>query len=175
MKWSFGVIVSLAVAAIAGQAFAAVDAFLQLDGIQGESHEKPGAIELKSWSYATGHGALEGASLGRGADSPTQREIIVVKLHDQSSPKLMKAASTGQHFQHATLFVRKAGAQPYLEYRLEDVIISHYSVATGAAPTESLTLNFAKIETIDQPQAQSPTAGERAMLPSSAHLPPPGN
>lgn len=175
MKWPFGAL-AIAAMALAAPAFAAVNAFLQIEGVQGESKDKPGAIDLKAWSYATGHGALEGASLGRGKDSPSIREIAIVKLHDQTSTKLMQAAATGQHFKHVTLYVRKAGAQPYLEYRMEDVVISGYSMGGGAVqPTESMTLNFAKLELIDQPQAEPPTVDRRALAPNAAHLPPPGN
>ena len=180
MKWSFGAAVGVAAAfAFAAPALAAVNAFLQLDGVKGESQDLKGAIELASWSYDQAGGGHT-APTGQAAGHVNAGQIQITKAHDQSSPILMQAAATGRHFKTATLFVRKAGGsqQPYLEYKLTDVLLSHYQMSSGGSsggdrPTESLTLNFTKIETVYKPQSQDQGPRTGVMTPT-AHLPPPG-
>lgn len=179
MKWSFGAVLGIVASlALAGRAVAAVDAFLKIEGVKGESQEKPGAIELKSWSFGAGRGgSLRQASSGRAGRGPDVSEIQITKLHDQASPKLMEAAATGRRFSEATLTVRKAGGeQPYLVYKLTDVMISHYQMSSGGdRPTESMTLNFGKMELLEQPQTERNGIERAGMVPRASRLPPPGN
>ncbi len=180
MKWSFGAALGAGVAlACTAPAFAAVDAFLQLDGVKGESQEKPGSIEITSWSFGAGRGISSptGGASDRESRAPSVSEIHITKVNDKTSPTLMRACANGRHFASAILYVRKAGgSQPYLQYKLSDVILSSYSVSSGGdRPTESMTINFAKIEVQYQPQqsGQEP-GGQHAMTPGAARLPPPG-
>jgi type VI secretion system secreted protein Hcp len=179
MKWSFGAAVGVAaVMAFAGPARAAVDAFLQLDGVKGESQDAnhKDQIELTSWSMGASGGGMGAASSGRAAGRANVSEIQITKAHDTASPLLMQAAVTGRHFKNATLYVRKAGAaQPYLEYKLSDVIVSGYQTSSGGdRPTESMSLNFTKIEMLDHPQTADTAVTRTGMVPSASRLPPPG-
>jgi type VI secretion system secreted protein Hcp len=146
-----GALMLAAGAAVAAQ----VDYFLQLEGVHGESAERPGAIEISSfsWGASRGVGAPTGGAADRAHGAPSVSEIHVTKLVDAASPDLMHASVSGRHFHTAVLYMRKAGgdprsAEPYLTYRLTDVIISSYQTSGHGSdrPTESLTLNFARIE-----------------------------
>ncbi|HZZ36881.1 MAG TPA: type VI secretion system tube protein Hcp [Caulobacteraceae bacterium] len=164
--------VALAIVAAPGAALAAVDAFIWFDTIPGESKD-PGHqnwIELESWSFgASQPGSMASATGGAGAGKVSVHDIHVTKHMDKASPLLQQAAATGRHFPKVLLAVRKAGGQqqPYMTYTLENVFISGISAGGGGggAPTESISMNFTKIEMRN-------TAGG-AMQPGTA-LPPPG-
>jgi type VI secretion system secreted protein Hcp len=81
---------------------------------------------------------------------------------DKASPQLALACATGQPIRSAVLVCRKSGSdgQPveYYKITLTDILVS--SVATGGSsggtelPTESISLNFAKIEWTYRPAGQ---------------------
>jgi type VI secretion system secreted protein Hcp len=179
MQWSFGVTLGVGASlAFAAPAFAAIDAYLKIDGVQGESRREPGAIELKDWSFGAGRGigSPTGAASDRGAGAPNVRQIMIIKTPDKTSPLLHKCAATGCHFSRAELVVRKAGERPgeFLRYQLSDVMISSYQLGgSGERASESLTLNFTRIEVQGQPQTQT-AGGQNPMTPGTTQLPPPG-
>ena len=55
----------------------------------------------------------------------------------------LRGVAPGTNIPQATLHVRKQGGEPPTTYTLKNVIIS--SATGGAAPSESLSLNFARI------------------------------
>jgi len=150
-------------------AWAAVDAYLYIDGVKGESKTIQNAIELESssWGAARGMSSPTGASSDREASAPSVSEIVVTKHVDSSSPMLTKCAATGCHYPSATLYVRKAGGGQLQQYQLSNVTLSRFNASGGDRPTESITLNFTKIE------LKSATAAGGPMASHSA-LPPPG-
>ena len=86
-----------------------------------------------------------------------------MKRTDKASPKLFLACCTGEHIPSATLTVRKAGTtqQDYLVLTLSDIIVSSTqnggSASSGDIPTETVSLNFTKIEIQYQQQSQDGT------------------
>lgn len=181
MRWSFGVALGLAAAFLA--AFAAGDAFLHVDGIQGESTDSshPGDIEIISWSYPGEAAALEGAASGHASSSGGA--IRITKRVDNTSPAIMQAVTTGRRFAKATLFVPKAGGDPteYLQYDMEGVVFSEHSKSSGGtskgggtAPVETVSLNFTSLAAAYTAKPQQPTV-PRGLAPNNTHLPPPGN
>lgn len=132
----------------------AIDYFLKIDGIEGESpasgHEKE--ISLLSWQWgATNSGSMahgEGGGTGKASVNDLHATLYVNK----GSPQLIKACVTGKHIKDALLCCRKTGgdAKPYdyLKIKLENVIVSSYQ--TGGShgeeiPVDSISLNFNKI------------------------------
>jgi type VI secretion system secreted protein Hcp len=84
----------------------------------------------------------------------------------KASPKLMLACANGDHIKQAVLTCRKAGKdqQEYLKYTFSDVLVSSFqtgSAGGGVTPTESLTLNFSKIEVEYKEQQHDGTLGGR--------------
>ncbi|MDA0766688.1 MAG: type VI secretion system tube protein Hcp [Verrucomicrobia bacterium] len=89
-------------------------------------------------------------------------DIVCVKELDKSSPKLAEAVCNGVHIPevtiHFTVTVQepqpdgtfKNKQEPYLTYKLKDVIISSYSFHGNAAgdplPTEEVTLGYTEVE-----------------------------
>lgn len=141
---------------------AAVDYFLKIDGVQGESTDDKhkGEIEIESWSWGASQPGLvsggSGAGGGGGAGKVTVNDFHFSKAVDKASPVLMLSTATGQHFPKAVLTVRKAGGdqQEYIKITLTDVLISSYQVGgdQSALPVDSFSLNFAKIEYEYHPQ-----------------------
>jgi len=145
------------VAFVVPQAQAAVDYFLKIDGIDGESTDDrhKGEIEITSWSAsaataATTSGKSKGACI---------KDITFTKTLDKASPLLLANAVSGMNIPAATFVARKAGKeqQEYLTIVLKDVIITSVqdAGATGeSVPMESITLGFGSLNL--QYKAQKP-------------------
>ena len=137
------------------QASAAVDMFLDLDGIQGESRDAQfrNTIDVLAWSW--------GASRAR--DKPANfQDLSVTKFIDRSSPALMQKLATGGTIAQGSLRVRKAGENPLVYLRLCFTGIRVSSISTGGSGgedrlTENVTFNFATV--IERYTQQSETGG----------------
>jgi type VI secretion system secreted protein Hcp len=134
---------------------AAVDFFLKIEGIDGESEDREhrGELEILSWSWGVTNTGSAGAGGGGGAGKAVAQDFHFAQSLNKSSPKLFLACATGQHIKKATLTCRKAGAgdktKDYLVIKMEDVLVSSYqtggSSGSDALPTDQFSLNFAKI------------------------------
>ncbi|QIL90427.1 Hcp family type VI secretion system effector [Microbulbifer harenosus] len=110
-------------------------------------------IEVDSFNFGVGRGvSMEaGAVANREATRPSISEVTVTKRIDAASGGLFKASVTGDEGVKVEIHVVQTGAksvEKYAVYKLEDVLVSSYSMtaSAGGAPSESLSLSFAKIE-----------------------------
>jgi len=108
-------------------------------------------IELHSfqWGVGRGVGSAQGAGGNREASTASVSEISVTKTEDQSTGPLLKEAYNGVGSSTVTITFVRTGTPPvaYLSYILTNVMLSGYSCSSGGdAPSESLSLNFTKIE-----------------------------
>lgn len=133
---------------------AAVDYFLKLEGIDGESqdHKHKGEIDLESWSWGeTQSGSHKGGG-GGGAGKVQMQDFHFVMKNNKASPKLFLACATGDHIKSAVLICRKAGTdqQEFLKVKMTDLLVSSYqsggSGHSDIIPTDQISINFAKIE-----------------------------
>jgi type VI secretion system secreted protein Hcp len=133
---------------------AAVDYFLKIAGIEGESNDLKhrGDIHLDSWSFGgTQTGGEHSVGNGGRGKFSAQDFHFTTKL-GKASPKLFQACATGQHFKDATLVARKAGEgqQEYYKITFSDCLVSSYQQGGAAGsdilPTDQASLNFGKIE-----------------------------
>jgi len=137
----------------------AIDAFLKIEGIPGESLD----AQFKDWiemddfdvgasqsasATATSSG---GASTGRGKMS----DLYFRKAVDKATPKLHEACLAGKHFKEVTIALNRSGDDKlkYLEIKLEEVIISSVSLngngnLENGFPSETVRLNYARIRMI---------------------------
>jgi type VI secretion system secreted protein Hcp len=131
----------------------AVDMFLQLEGIKGESADKThkGEIDILAWSWGLSNSGTFHQGEGGGAGKANFQDISVTKYVDKASADLLYSSASGKHIPKAKLTVRKAGENPleYLTFELENILVS--SVSTGGSGgedrlTENVSLNFAKIK-----------------------------
>lgn len=130
------------------------DAFLKIDGIEGESPDSKHGKEIQLLSFSFGADQPASSSLGggSGAGKVNMHDLSIVKQIDKASPKLFVACCTGQHIKSAVLTSRKAGGdqQDYMIVTLSDIIVSHVTTAGQAAgtdglPNEQVALNFSKV------------------------------
>lgn len=145
----------------------AVDMFLQIPGVDGESkddkHKKQ--IDILAWSWGMSNSGSAHVGTGAGAGKVNVQDLSVTKWVDSASPKLVLACCAGDHYDEATLFVRKAGGSNPVEYvkiKMSEVLIS--SVSTGGSGgedrlTENVVLNFAKFNMDYTPQDDKGAAG----------------
>jgi type VI secretion system secreted protein Hcp len=133
----------------------AVDYFLKIDGIEGESTDNKHAkeIDVDAWSWGesqTGSSVPGGG--GGGAGKVSMQDFSFVMKFNKASPKLMLACATGKHVKSARLAVRRAGQgqQDYLTFTFLDVLVSSYqnggTEASGLVPLDQVSLRYAKIE-----------------------------
>jgi len=127
----------------------AVDMFLKIEGIKGESldHKHKDEIDVLAWSWGASQSGTMHVGGGGGAGKANFQDVSVTKWVDKSSHALLKAVSVGQHVKSALLTVRKAGEKPleYIKMELKECLIS--SVSTGGSGgedrlTENITINF---------------------------------
>jgi type VI secretion system secreted protein Hcp len=132
----------------------AVDMFLKLDGIDGESTDTKhkNEIEVLSYSWGVTQTGTGGAGGGGGAGKASFDELRFVARTQKSSPKLFVACASGKHVKSGVLTVRKAGAKKFefLTLKLTDLLVSSFEEVSpgdegGGAPLEEIGLRFAKI------------------------------
>jgi type VI secretion system secreted protein Hcp len=132
----------------------AFDAFLKLDGIPGESIDAKhkGEIDVLSFSFGVTRPPDAHVGGGAGAGKAQFQDFFFATNTQISTPKLMQACASGDHFKSAILTVRKAGGaqQDYFKVTLWDVVVSSFqnggSAQGDAGPADSVGLNFAKIQ-----------------------------
>jgi type VI secretion system secreted protein Hcp len=137
---------------------AAIDYFLKIDGIQGESkadkHKDEIDIESFSWGE-TQSGTFAGGG-GGGSGKISMQDFHFNMLVNKASPALFLACAQGDHIKNAILTCRKAGRdqQEFLKVTMNDVLVSSFQIggAGGVVPTDQISLNFAKIEVEYQEQ-----------------------
>jgi len=138
---------------------AAVDYFLKIDGIPGESTDSKhkGEIDLESWSWSEVNSGTHATGTGVSAGKVSMKDFQFTMRVNKASPKLFLACSTGDHKKEAHLVCRKAGKQQqeYLKIKFTDLLISSYEIggSTGdIVPVDKISFSFSKIEITYAPQ-----------------------
>lgn len=134
--------------------------YLRYGKIKGEVKE-PGAyrgwIELQSVQWGVGRrvSSPTGTSAGRESSEPNISEITVTKRTDTASVQLFNESLVGEGVAAIIDFVKDGHV--YLRYTLTGTMISSYSFSeSGDKPTESLSLNFQKVEFKQTPGGPPP-------------------
>ena len=140
----------------------AVDYFLKIDGVAGESKDQKhkDEIELEAFSWGASQQTAHVGGGGGAAGKVSMQDFHFVMRTSKASPKLFLACATGQHLKSAVLTARKAGKdqQEFLIYKFTDLLVSSYQTGGsegGDVPTDNVSFNFSKIEVQFRPQ--SPT------------------
>ncbi|MEG0244255.1 MAG: type VI secretion system tube protein Hcp [Pseudomonas sp.] len=135
----------------------AFDAFIQLDGIKGESTDD----KHKDWIEIHNYGFGASQSQSSTASSAGNLSSARVDIHnftfthnlDLASVKLFEYCCTGQHVPKVTVTLNRSGGDKtkYMEYKMTDVLISSVSrggdtQASEDVPIECVTLAFGKLE-----------------------------
>lgn len=137
---------------------AAVDYFLKIEGIQGESADAKhkGEIELVAFSWGESQSGTMAAGGGAAAGKVQMQDLAATMRTNKASPILFLACASGQQIKQATLTVRKAGEQQqeFLIIKLSDLLISQYQTSGGGdeVPMDQISLNFGRLEVEYRPQ-----------------------
>ena len=113
----------------------AIDVYLQIDGIKGESTDDKHKdwIECKSVSWSVEQPKSATASTGGGhtAERCEHKDIVISKLADLSSPVLLQTCSAGKTIPKARFEFMRADGQgervKYFEIEIENVLIGAVS------------------------------------------------
>ena len=134
----------------------AIDVYLYIDGIKGESNDDRHKdwIECRSVSFGVEQPKSATASTGGGhtAERCEHRDIVISKLADLSSPVLLQTCSAGRTIPKAKFEFMRADAQgervKYYEIEIENVLIGAVSPAVeeGDILSEEVALKFSKIK-----------------------------
>jgi type VI secretion system secreted protein Hcp len=139
-----------------------VDMFLKLGTIDGESTREgfKDWIEIESFSWG------EAQSPDEKPGRPTLQDFHFATRMSKASPKLMEACATGTFMKESMLVGLRSGQErtaEFMTFKLTDVLISSYQTSGAAAsdliPTDSFSLNFAKLEFTYTPQRADGSAG----------------
>ena len=137
----------------------AIDYFLDIDGIKGESPDAKykELIQLESWSWGESQTGASAVGGGGGAGKVSMQDFSFNMRTNKASPLLFISCANGKHIAKATLVCRKAGEkqQDYLKVHFEDLLVSSFQTGGSAGqevPIDAITFNFAKIKFEYAPQ-----------------------
>ena len=134
----------------------AFDAFIKIDGIEGESTDDKhrGWIECIQYGMGVQQTVSTTASSagGAAAERADFESFAFSKLIDKSSPLLMLACAAGTHINEIIVELYRAGTEKikFMEYKLNNSVIR--SVVTSSSdpnhgfPVELVKINFGKIQ-----------------------------
>lgn len=133
----------------------AIDVYLYIDGIKGESADDRHKdwIECKSVNFGVEQPKSATASTGGGhtAERCEHRDIVISKLADLASPILLQTCAAGRTIPKAKFEFMRADAQgervKYFEIEIENVLIGAVapSVDEGDILTEEVGFKFSKV------------------------------
>lgn len=138
--------------------FAAVDIFLKIDDVKGESVKANhiDEIDVLAWSW--------GASTSGNRKTCIQ-DLSLTKFIDLSSPALLMGQARGRMYDQAILTVSRGNANSlaYISIKFKNVTVT--SLSTGGSGgedrlTENVTFNFESATFEYTPQLQDGVAGE---------------
>ncbi len=134
----------------------AIDVYLQIDGIKGESTDDKHRdwIECKSvsWSVTQPKSATASTGGGHTAERVEMSDILITKLADLATPILLQTCAAGKTIPKARLeFMRADGngeRVKYFEIQLENVLIGDVqpAVSEGDFMQENVGLKFSKVK-----------------------------
>ena len=150
--------------------------YMQIDGIDGESEAKSyeKQIEIFSW----GHGFSQPTSSVRASSGATVEkahhgDLSISKNIDAATDGILKSVWTGAMIANVTITCLRSDGNAdnapiaYLVVKMEEVIISSYSISGGggALPAENITFNYGKVTYTynQQKKADSTTGGNKAI------------
>jgi type VI secretion system secreted protein Hcp len=139
---------------------AAVDYFLKIEGIKGESQDDKHKDEIDVQSFSWGVSQTVGRAGGGGAGAGKVRfqDFHFANLVSKASPSLFLACASGQHIKQA-VFVGEAldpkgqVSGPFFKYTFSDVLISSYSEAGADAVQDAASFAYASVKTESTPGA----------------------
>ncbi len=136
----------------------AVDMFLKLEGVPGESKDQKltDHIEILHFSWGATQQGAYGTGTGGGAGKAHIQEPAFTHFMDKASTVLLQMCVSGKHIAKGEFIARRAGAdgkpQTYMNLKFDDLIVSSVQQSGHHGGddrmTESFTLNFRRFEVV---------------------------
>jgi type VI secretion system secreted protein Hcp len=144
----------------------AVDYFLKLDGIKGESQVTghTGEIQLLSFSWGGSQTSSVAGTGGSGAGKVNLDHLSIMKSVDSASVPLFKSLTSGGHIATGTLTAMKAGGngKPFLQVDFKELFVSTLQLSgSSEVPMESVSFSYNEIK------AQYSTQDEKGTMTMS--------
>lgn len=129
----------------------AVDYFLKLDGIQGESVDTnhKDEIQIMSWSWGASQVSSVAGTGGSGAGKADLSDFSIMTYFDKATPKFFKSIGAGTHIKTGTMSAIKSGAdgKPYLKVDFKELFVSSLQISgSSEVPTVSLSFSYNEIK-----------------------------
>jgi len=132
----------------------AVNYFLKLDGVEGESADKDykKQIQILGWSWGASQLSSVEANGGSGAGKVNVAEFSVNTYFDKATPKFFKNICAGTHFKTATLSACKAtgastSGKPYLTVDMGELFVTSIRLnAQTELPSVELSFSYNDIK-----------------------------
>jgi len=158
-----GVALCLGAGFLATPASASVDAYLKIDGVDGESIHK----DHKDWLDVTAL-SVGGQSTGSASDARkvTYHPFTITRRVDKASARLAQACVKGVHFPTVAVELTAENEHAVVwRVVLKDVVVSSYHAvplpnAKAAPVNEELTLTYAGVELWSRPVLPNGAPGE---------------
>jgi type VI secretion system secreted protein Hcp len=123
----------------------AIDMYLQVDGITGESQDSnhKGWIDIASYTWGSTQKGAMASGGGGGAGKVNFNDLSVATNMDCATPALLKYCANGKHISNIKLSFCKAGGTQ-IEYStvvLKDVIVTNVQIS-GVGSLDQVALNY---------------------------------
>jgi type VI secretion system secreted protein Hcp len=131
----------------------ACDAFIKIDGIEGESMDErhAGWIEIQSYDLDINQPVARTASSagGAGAERADFSPFGFTKLLDKASPNLALACADGTHFDTIVVELCRAGGDKvrFMRYTFADCVINGFNTSADKGfPEDDVSFVYGKVE-----------------------------
>ena len=144
MRKPLAILLGLSLTLAAGQAFAAIDSYLTIDGIKGESVERDHQGWIEDYSFDIEQTLNIGSqSSGAGAGKVTFNPFSITRKIDSASPSFFQMAQTHRPIPRLTLELTSEGTHTVV-WRIiaTNAVLTSYKAlpaAPGTPPKEQLT------------------------------------
>ena len=122
-----------------------------------QSHEQWITCGSIQWGGGRAIGTPTGSAKNREASMVSISEVVITKNQDDASPELLKRSYVGTDGEDVTIHLTTTsneGVNTIMELLLTNTLVSGFSCSSGGdRPTESVSLNFTKIESTFHNQA----------------------
>jgi type VI secretion system secreted protein Hcp len=129
----------------------AVDFFLKLDGIPGESVDDKHKdwIQILSWSWGASQVTSVSGTGGSGAGKADLSDFSIMKHFDKASTPFFKALTKGTHIKTGNLEAVKSGGdgKPFLKVDFQELFVTSLQhSASSEIPSESVSFSYNQIK-----------------------------
>ncbi len=144
----------------------AVDMFMKIDDIKGESADDvhKAEIDVYSWKWGVTQTGSSGIASGSGVGRANVQDFVFTTKVDSSHPTVLGMSLKGKSFKTAVFTQRKAGDKPleFVKITMSNGLISGIFFEgnhTDETQTVTVTLNFGQVKFDYTPQAADGSGG----------------